>query len=185
MNKINKMEYVFWRAMAVLCIGMLSPIAMAVEQDFPSKWTSLGTANFKKGTKLPMYGISVQNPMEEGELNDFLDCHKESKACTFNFSIPDAQKDHLQLVQIPDIGVVLVPSEWHEVYAASGVDGSTAFTFYSQKIEMRLLRLSLRILMRGLVSAVRIRVLPNILTMRFVRLRKIISGPSLTPKTCI
>ncbi|WP_162818242.1 DUF4850 domain-containing protein [Aquirhabdus parva] len=112
---------------------MISTISLAKEKAFIPEWTAIGKATFNNGINLPMYGISVENPMDVGVLNDFSDCHKVSKTCTFAFSIPDAQKDQLQLVEIPDTGVTLVPREWREVYAGVGVDGSTSFVFYSQK----------------------------------------------------
>ena len=133
MNKIKKTKSIFQRAMVLFFISLISTVSLAKEKEFIPEWTAIGKASFNNGIKLPMYGISVENPMDAGVLNDFSDCHKVSTACAYSFSIPDAQKDHLQLVEIPETGAALVPREWHEVDAAVGVDGSTSYVFYSQK----------------------------------------------------
>ena len=131
MNKTLKVAFVWQCYSALLFIATMS-LCHAAESEFVSQWVALGNASFKNGVQLPMYGITVENPIEGGVLKDFTDCHHAAPKCRFNMSIPPALKGRLQLIQVPTVGVMLVPRDWHFVHAAVGVDGSASVGVYAQ-----------------------------------------------------
>lgn len=53
------------------------------------QWVNLGQAEFPAGIRIPAYGISIQNPVEDGLLRSFTPCR--ATACTFGLKLNFAQ----------------------------------------------------------------------------------------------
>lgn len=83
---------------------------------------ALGEVAFKNNIKVPFYGVTALNPVDDGLLKDFKAC--TAKTCQFDFSLSAEQASKLKLIGIPEIGVVLVPRNWHDIQADAGANGT-------------------------------------------------------------
>lgn len=91
--------------------------------------TSIGQASFKQGVVVPVFGVSIDNPMQAGLLADFKPC--TVKTCTFKMTIPDQQVRQLALYQINGVGMVLAPKAWTTIEAEMGANGSSRLVMLS------------------------------------------------------
>ena len=82
----------------------------------------LGKASFKDDVKVPFYAVTALNPVDDGLLKDFKPCHSET--CQFNFKLPAEQAKSLKLIGIPEIGIVLIPRNWHDIQVDIGANGT-------------------------------------------------------------
>ncbi|HAI55604.1 MAG TPA: DUF4850 domain-containing protein [Acinetobacter nosocomialis] len=82
----------------------------------------LGEANFLNGVAVPFYGVTAQNPIEDGLLKNFEKC--TLKSCSFNFKLDAQHAKQLKLLALPETGLVLVPRNWQDVQANAGANGT-------------------------------------------------------------
>lgn len=101
----------------------------AAERANVHRWVSLGQAQFPAGIRIPVYGITIQNPVEDGLLNTFTPCR--AKACVFNLKINPATAQQLALYQVAGIGWFLAPRHWKTIEASMGPSGIAALTMFS------------------------------------------------------
>jgi hydrogenase/urease accessory protein HupE len=112
----------------------------ALERAKIHKIKSIGQASFKQGVVIPVFGISIENPMQDGLLSDFQSC--TVKTCRFKMGIPAAQAQQLVVYQVSGVGMFLAPKTWKDVEAAMGpsgiaslmmssADGREALTIYN------------------------------------------------------
>ena len=94
----------------------------AVERKKFNQFYSLGEATFSNGIKIPAYGVTVQNPMDDGLLKDSEPCTK--KRCLFNFTLKAQDAAQLKLIELPSIGYVLIPRHWTDISAGAGANGT-------------------------------------------------------------
>lgn len=87
-----------------------------------NQFYKLGEANFLNGVTVPFYGVTAQNPMEDGLLKNFEKC--TPKSCNFNFKLDTQHAKQLKLLTLPEIGLVLVPRNWQDVQANAGANGT-------------------------------------------------------------
>lgn len=85
-----------------------------------------------------MYGVSVENPYDEGILKESKPCKKND--CSFNFKLDSKQASQLKVIIIPNIGAVLLPRTWTDIYASAGANGSGSALIMSpnQKEQIKL-----------------------------------------------
>ncbi|MGE8645457.1 DUF4850 domain-containing protein [Acinetobacter vivianii] len=83
---------------------------------------ALGEVSFANDVRVPFYGITAPNPVDDGLLKDFKSC--TAKSCHFNFKLAADQAKQLKLVALPEIGLVLVPRDWRDVEANAGANGT-------------------------------------------------------------
>lgn len=89
------------------------------------KWNqlySIGHATFNNNVHVPMYGVSVENPYDEGILKESKPCKKND--CSFNFKLDAKQASQLKVIVLPNIGAVLLPRSWTDISAGAGANGS-------------------------------------------------------------
>ena len=96
----------------------------AKERKAENQIYPLGEASFANDVRVPFYGVTALNPVEDGLLKDFKSC--SAKSCHFDFKLDAKQAEQLKLWAIPEIGIVLVPRNWQDVQANSGANGSGA-----------------------------------------------------------
>ncbi|MDO7212956.1 DUF4850 domain-containing protein [Acinetobacter nosocomialis] len=94
----------------------------AATRKADNQFYKLGEANFLNGVTVPFYGVTAQNPMEDGLLKDFEKC--TPKSCNFNFKLDAQHAKQLKLLALPEIGLVLVPRNWQDVEANAGANGT-------------------------------------------------------------
>ena len=94
----------------------------AVQRKKSNSFYALGEAIFSNGIKIPAYGVTVQNPMEDGLLKDSEPCTK--KTCNFNFTLKVQDAAQLKLIELPSIGYVLIPRHWTDISAGVGANGT-------------------------------------------------------------
>ena len=94
----------------------------AIERKKSNRFYSLGDATFSHGIKIPAYGVTVQNPMDDGLLKDSEPCTK--KTCNFNFTLKAQDATQLKLIELPSIGYVLIPRHWTDISAGTGANGT-------------------------------------------------------------
>ena len=70
----------------------------------------------------PFYGVTAQNPIEDGLLKNFEKC--TLKSCSFNFKLDAQHAKQLKLLALPETGLVLVPRNWQDVQANAGANGT-------------------------------------------------------------
>ena len=103
----------------------------AATRKVDNQFYALGEAKFLNGVVVPFYGVTAQNPMEDGLLKDFEKC--TPKSCRFNFQLDAQHAKQLKLLALPEIGLILVPRNWQDVQANAGANGAgfalIAFTF--------------------------------------------------------
>lgn len=117
---------------------LLSPVSLAKVETFNpqfskfsenttqrKKWNhfySLGQAIFDNNIQVPIYGVTVENPYDEGILKESKPCKKND--CRFNFKLDAKQATQLKVIVLPNIGSVLVPRSWIDISAGAGANGS-------------------------------------------------------------
>ncbi|MCU4550462.1 DUF4850 domain-containing protein [Acinetobacter pittii] len=94
----------------------------AATRKADNQFYSLGEAKFLNGVTVQFYGVTAQNPMEDGLLKDFEKC--TPKSCRFNFQLDAQHAKQLKLLALPETGLVLVPKSWHDVQANAGANGT-------------------------------------------------------------
>lgn len=129
------------RLIGVLCIVSLSTAALAAEgrddkhytytHPLPAKSAAerakihklipLGQALFKQGVHIPVYGVTIENPMQDGLLDDYAPC--DAKSCSFNFTIKPEQASQLALYWVHGVGLFLAPRTWKTLEASMGPSG--------------------------------------------------------------
>lgn len=87
-----------------------------------NQFYALGEAKFLNGVTVPFYGVTAQNPIEDGLLKDFEKC--TPKSCSFNFKLDAQHAKQLKLLALPETGLVLVPRNWQDVQANAGANGT-------------------------------------------------------------
>jgi len=83
---------------------------------------AIGQATFSNQVKIPAYGVTVENPVEDGLLKNTAPCTKSN--CTFNFKLNAKDAEKLKLVAVPSIGYMLIPRQWTNISAAAGANGT-------------------------------------------------------------
>ncbi|HFX6517032.1 TPA: DUF4850 domain-containing protein [Acinetobacter nosocomialis] len=94
----------------------------AATRKADNQFYKLGEANFLNGVAVPFYGVTAQNPIEDGLLKNFEKC--TLKSCSFNFKIDAQHAKQLKLLALPETGLVLVPRNWQDVQANAGANGT-------------------------------------------------------------
>ncbi|WP_245134062.1 DUF4850 domain-containing protein [Acinetobacter nosocomialis] len=87
-----------------------------------NQFYKLGEAKFLNGVAVPFYGVTTQNPMEDGLLKNFEKC--TLKSCSFNFKLDAQHAKQLKLLALPETGLVLVPRNWQDIQANAGANGT-------------------------------------------------------------
>ena len=85
--------------------------------------TAIGQASFKRGVVIPVFGVSIENPMQDGLLADFQPC--TIKSCSFKMTVPTEYVQQLVLYQVNGAGMFLVPKTWRTIEAEMGANGSS------------------------------------------------------------
>ncbi len=101
----------------------------AATRKADNQFYKLGEANFLNGVAVPFYGVTAQNPIEDGLLKNFERC--TLKSCSFNFNLDAQHAKQLKLLALPETGLVLVPRNWQDVQANAGANG-TGFAFSNE-----------------------------------------------------
>ena len=83
---------------------------------------ALGEVSFANDVRVPFYGVTTLNPINDGLLKDFKQC--SAKSCHFNFKLDATQAKQLKLFGLPEIGLVLLPKDWQDVQADTGANGT-------------------------------------------------------------
>ncbi|MFH3626730.1 DUF4850 domain-containing protein [Acinetobacter nosocomialis] len=94
----------------------------AATRKADNQFYKLGEANFLNGVAVPFYGVTAQNPIEDGLLKNFEKC--TLKSCSFNFDLDAQHAKQLKLLALPETGLVLVPRNWQDVQANAGANGT-------------------------------------------------------------
>jgi len=94
----------------------------AATRKADNQFYKLGEANFLNGVAVPFYGVTAQNPIEDGLLKNFEKC--TPKSCSFNFKLDAQHAKQLKLLALPETGLVLVPRNWQDVQANAGANGT-------------------------------------------------------------
>lgn len=94
----------------------------AATRKADNQFYKLGEANFLNGVTVPFYGVTAQNPIEDGLLKNFEKC--TLKSCSFNFKLDAQHAKQLKLLALPETGLVLVPRNWQDVQANAGANGT-------------------------------------------------------------
>ena len=94
----------------------------AATRKADNQFYKLGEANFLNGVAVPFYGVTAQNPIEDGLLKNFEKC--TLKSCSFNFKLDAQHAKQLKLLALPETGLVLVPRNWQDVQANAGANGT-------------------------------------------------------------
>ena len=93
----------------------------ATTRKADNQFYALGGKIFKRRCS-PFYGITAQNPIEDGLLKSFEKC--TPKSCSFNFKLDAQHAKQLKLLALPEVGVVLVPRNWQDIQANAGANGT-------------------------------------------------------------
>ncbi|WP_042075825.1 DUF4850 domain-containing protein [Acinetobacter nosocomialis] len=94
----------------------------AATRKADNQFYKLGEANFLNGVAVPFYGVTAQNPIEDGLLKNFEKC--TLKSCSFNFKLDAQHAKQLKLLALPETGLVLVPRNWQDLQANAGANGT-------------------------------------------------------------
>lgn len=94
----------------------------AATRKADNQFYKLGEANFLNGVAVPFYGVTAQNPIEDGLLKNFEKC--TLKSCSFNFKLDAQHAKQLKLLALPETGLVLVPRNWQDIQANAGANGT-------------------------------------------------------------
>lgn len=113
--------------------------------EFPQFWLStqqrhatnqffaIGEATFQNNVKVPMYGVTVENPADEGLLREAPECNP--KQCTFDFKLDAKHAEKLKLLFLPGIGLTLMPRDWQEIEAGLGANGTASVLMINPKLK--------------------------------------------------
>lgn len=88
------------------------------------KLIPLGQALFKQGVRIPVYGVTIENPLQDGLLDDYEPCGP--KSCHFDFTIKPEQAKQLVLYWVHGVGPFLAPRTWTTIEASMGPSGIAA-----------------------------------------------------------
>ena len=83
----------------------------------------IGQASFNQNIVIPVFGVSIENPMDDGLLSDFQRC--TVKSCAFKMTIPSEYVQQLVLYQVSGAGMFLAPKTWNTIEADMGANGSS------------------------------------------------------------
>ncbi|ENV60515.1 DUF4850 domain-containing protein [Acinetobacter soli] len=83
---------------------------------------ALGEVSFSNDVRVPFYGVTAPNPVDDGLLKGFKWC--TAKSCHFDFKLDANLAKQLKLVGLPEIGTVLVPKDWQDIQADAGANGT-------------------------------------------------------------
>lgn len=83
---------------------------------------ALGEVSFSNDVRVPFYGVTAPNPVNDGLLKGFKSC--TAKSCHFDFKLGANLAKQLKLVGLPEIGAVLVPKDWQDIEANAGANGT-------------------------------------------------------------
>ncbi|WP_151791263.1 DUF4850 domain-containing protein [Acinetobacter soli] len=83
---------------------------------------ALGEVSFSNDVRVPFYGVTASNPVNDGLLKGFKSC--TAKSCHFDFKLGANLAKQLKLVGLPEIGAVLVPKDWQDIEANAGANGT-------------------------------------------------------------
>ncbi|WP_288383346.1 DUF4850 domain-containing protein [uncultured Acinetobacter sp.] len=83
---------------------------------------ALGEVSFSNDVRVPFYGVTAPNPVDDGLLKGFKSC--TAKSCHFDFKLDANLAKQLKLVGLPEIGAVLVPKDWQDIEANAGANGT-------------------------------------------------------------
>ncbi|WP_394660988.1 DUF4850 domain-containing protein [uncultured Acinetobacter sp.] len=83
---------------------------------------ALGEVSFSNDVRVPFYGVTAPNPVNDGLLKGFKSC--TAKSCHFDFKLDANLAKQLKLVGLPEIGAVLVPKDWQDIEANAGANGT-------------------------------------------------------------
>ncbi|WP_288405896.1 DUF4850 domain-containing protein [uncultured Acinetobacter sp.] len=83
---------------------------------------ALGEVSFSNDVRVPFYGVTAPNPVNDGLLKGFKWC--TAKSCHFDFKLGANLAKQLKLVGLPEIGAVLVPKDWQDIEANAGANGT-------------------------------------------------------------
>lgn len=83
---------------------------------------TLGEVSFSNDVRVPFYGVTAPNPVNDGLLKGFKWC--TAKSCHFDFKLGANLAKQLKLVGLPEIGAVLVPKDWQDIEANAGANGT-------------------------------------------------------------
>lgn len=98
-----------------------APAKTAAERARIHQLIPLGQALFKQGVRISAYGVTIENPMEDGLLRDYTPC--DAKSCRFDFTIKPEQAKQLVLYWVHGVGPFLAPRAWKTIEAAMGPSG--------------------------------------------------------------
>lgn len=93
------------------------------------QWIPLGAAQFQEGISIPAYGITIEDPIEEGLLKDFTFC--QPVTCHFKFKLNAAQAQQLAVYQVQGLGWFLAPRHWKTIEASMGPSEIAALVMFS------------------------------------------------------
>lgn len=91
----------------------------------------LGQAQFPNQVTVPVYGVTVENPIDDGLLTAFKPCTKNT--CVFTSKLNKKDAEQLKLLAIPSIGYILVPKNWTDISASAGANGTGSALIMSSK----------------------------------------------------
>lgn len=95
----------------------------ATQRAKTHKVIPIGQASFRQGVVIPVFGISIENPMDDGLLADFQPC--TVKSCSFKMTVPAEYVQQLVLYQVNGAGMFLAPKTWRTIEAEMGANGSS------------------------------------------------------------
>ena len=101
----------------------------ASQRQAQNQWHAIGNVHLADGKTVPAYAVSVNNPVDDGLLQDNAACSR--KSCDLNVAVSAAQSGQLQALRISGIGWVLAPRAWKNIEAAVGVNGSQSLLLKS------------------------------------------------------
>ncbi|WP_227591424.1 DUF4850 domain-containing protein [Acinetobacter shaoyimingii] len=94
----------------------------AIQRKKWNQFYSIGYATFNNNVQVPIYGVTVENPYDDGILKESKPCTKNT--CTFNFKLDPQQASQIKVIVLPNIGAVMIPRAWTDISASAGANGS-------------------------------------------------------------
>lgn len=94
----------------------------AIQRQAINQIYALGEVSFSNDVRVPFYGVTAPNPVNDGLLKGFKSC--TAKGCHFDFKLGANLAKQLKLVGLPEIGAVLVPKDWQDIEANAGANGT-------------------------------------------------------------
>lgn len=100
------------------------------EREQQNQWQPIGKAYLASGVAVPAYAVRVNNPVEDGFIEDTTPCTR--KSCDLpRFNIPAQYQKQVMALRISGIGWVVVPHTWRQLEATVGVNGSQSLLIKS------------------------------------------------------